>query len=406
MSEEIVVSSHELSMHTEEKIDEAIFSVDVTHMRNVIEEQLAEISSNTPESHPDRIGLNALWIFSEGLRCLLANDFNRAYLSFNEAESNFKLVEESDLADLCVALSRSAQGIVQLMAHNIGEGIEILESGKRHIQKAGKYSSKFEHLLDHLEPSLLVAQAIPMMMENRHEDARVLFTRASAKSREIAKTHYGEDKVASEAFKGIGDLYEVIFGSTSWMQMLNRYDFDSITSDDRLIQKSKATEERLSSLPESPVFESAVEQSHMYALLSGAIFSIARSMQKIFESTLKPQIQDLRKLKESINSASAHAARVGPGSEALVRMCGDLQLRINNIQKLARPTKKDFGIYGGIITSAIFLVSTVILLWANSFFSTDIEGKDLIKATITISLIGGFGLAALKFKGLFQSSGD
>src|SRR5205807_2584932 len=87
-----------------------------------------------------------------------------------------------------------------------------------------------------------------------------------------------------------------------------------------------------------------------------------------------------------------------PDAGRLLRTARGLEQQLDNLERLARPTKRDFGVFSGLIACAMFapLLATVAIV--NSVFSLDIGGTLIIETCVVLALVAGFGLTAIRFR--------
>jgi hypothetical protein len=143
--------------------------------------------------------------------------------------------------------------------------------------------------------------------------------------------------------------------------------------------------------------------AQVLTLLLGAVQEFAAAMQKILRSTFKPDVRTFSAIRSEVLRASDLAAKLGPQGVVIVRLCGNLRDQIYNLERLAKPKKKDFGTLSGIVASALFLPLFLVTSWANQRFAMGLSGGTVMYYTGFLALIGGFGYGALKFKSIFKS---
>ena len=134
---------------------------------------------------------------------------------------------------------------------------------------------------------------------------------------------------------------------------------------------------------------------------------VATRVNLCFKAAFKPDLLGFAELRAKIRRATDHLSKAGASAVPIIRQCDTLLARVNNLERLARAKKTDFGIYSGLISSALFVPLVLAASWTNKTFDIGLDGKMLILTVVALSLIGGFGFGALRFKSvLFPAAGS
>jgi hypothetical protein len=132
---------------------------------------------------------------------------------------------------------------------------------------------------------------------------------------------------------------------------------------------------------------------------------LGQVMTNVLRATFKPDVKTLQPLRDRIAKAKEAIAKAGPTGIVLIRYCDGLSRQVDNLQRLAEPSKKDFGAFSGLVAAALFLPLFLAISWGNSLFNVGLGAVPIATTCLTVALIGGFGLGALKFRSLiFPSS--
>ena len=79
-----------------------------------------------------------------------------------------------------------------------------------------------------------------------------------------------------------------------------------------------------------------------------------------------------------------------------------LLAQTDKFERLARPSRKDFGVFSGLISCGLFVPIFLIVFWARNRFNLTVGAETLLWPCLGLALIGGFGFGAIKFKSFFS----
>lgn len=241
------------------------------------------------------------------------------------------------------------------------------------------------------------------MLAGDTPSARMLASRASDMSKKVAEKYYQPGTAEHFTFLGLAQFY-VAFSSYFQSQIdLSNLDLDRLVSED-LSVSAKEAERLLAQADLSNVHVQTVHHiSKSLVELLEVTKGVATRMHLCFKAAFKPDLQGFQNLRNMTRRAIVHASHAGPQAIPLVRSCEGLLSRIQNLERLARPKKADFGIYSGLISAALFVPLLVVASWTNSTFGLEPDSTTFFLTIVGLALIGGFGFGAIRFKNFLWS---
>jgi hypothetical protein len=132
--------------------------------------QLEEISNKAfpqlpaPQQTELQPLLEALWRFFKGVELLRQGDFTQTADHFQESAKTFDQFGFNDLRDLSVGMGAYATAVVMLRQLNVGQALEYFAKVKSYLEIAGKFSSRFQSMIDHMEPEALVTSGVQPLL--------------------------------------------------------------------------------------------------------------------------------------------------------------------------------------------------------------------------------------------------
>lgn len=388
-------------------IDEAIdnfFDVDIQDMQTVTEERLENLDQKQAAENyePLKLALESMWNYSQALNGLMISaDFEQAATLLEGAASGFDQLGLAALRDLCIGMGAYSEAVLDLRQMNIAQARDRFQAMEEYLEKAGKFSSKFKPLIDHMKPELLFTTALPPLLQLDFPTAQTLFEEAYNAAHKVAETYYSDEDLEKALFQGMAHIYRAYPKLIKSYYDLQQFDYDLLVADNELLTDARMAYEVLNQAKQFS--ESA---RILYCLAETAVplqevmKEIAHIMKKVFDSTFTPKLMELQKLRNKVQRARESATKAGPAAVAMVRYCELITNQIKNLERLGRPTKKDFGAYSGLVAAGIFIILLPLVAWVNANFNVGINAKNLITSCIVLALIAGFGFGALRFKTL------
>lgn len=387
--------------------------------RQIIEEVLdAEIEKTQPliTKHlealgPDHTGselelfLKSFWNYLEGIRLIKEEgNFPLAQELLESAAAGFQQLGIEDLESVSRSFSTYTNALRQLQNLNINRCLELFDMAEEYLRNAGRFGRKFQPLIDHMKPEAMFIAAIPPLLGGDIGSARVLISGASDMMEKVAEKYYEKGDAMHFTILGTGQLYRAFFTYFQAQRDLSNLDLDKLISEDAIAAHAKEAEQLLAQGDLANVqVQSAHYISKALVELLQVTQGIAARMHLCFKAAFKADSQGFLDLRTKIHLAIDHASRAGPNAVPIVRSCDGLLMRIQNLEKLARPRKADFGIYSGLISSALFVPLLLVASWTVSRFGIELDNGTLFVTVVGLALIGGFGFGALRFKGFLFS---
>jgi hypothetical protein len=379
------------------------FAVGVDDALPLIEDAIQALDRQTAgaEFETTQITLRALWNYFEAIRVIKTKgDFVAARKSLQSAKSGFDQMGLDELRDLSIGMGVYAEAVTELQKLNISRALDLFENVKMYLESAGKFGSKFKPLIDHMEPEALFVAAVNAMMTSDFASAKVLTEQASQTAQNMANCYYKTEDPLYCSFHGLARFYKAYYTVNRSFRDFNQFNYNELTSKDLEQDAVEAKELMNKGDTNNVIFNNVIYLCECNIQLLCLIRDLAKLMQTIFRSTFKPDPRNLISLKQKIRVAGNAASQAGPQAVALVRFCDQLSIQVDNLERLARPSKKDFGAFSGLIACAAFLPLFLIVSWVNARLGAGLEGSTLITACLVLALIGGFGFGALRFKSL------
>lgn len=366
---------------------------------NIVQEALQDVDNSTEDGRYLEFVLKALWNYVQANLYLQTKaNFEQANRLFSKAAEGFKELGIEGLEQLSIGMAIYAEAIINLQAGNLTRGIELIEGLKKSFEKAGEYSNQFEAIVDLSEPDILFLTALSNSNQMKYSEAKQMFNRSYEKYIEVAKKYFEEDEDNYYLFTGLGYTSLGMCNYSEASRCLSGYEFDTIIKSDTITEEMEtgiAYLERIEN--HSAITKSVLNMIKAHLLMLEVTQEVALILNNILTSTFKYDFSITESLKNKIEQANDYAAGVLEG-EIIIKSNKLMLERIRNIERHAKPKKKDFGVFSGAVSCVSFMLLFMLLSWANSTFAMDIEGRYLYSTSMFFSLIVGFGFGALRFK--------
>lgn len=389
------------------QIVDAVFDVELEEAIPLIEQMMATRAAQPPvpaEAELKRL-LEALWNFFKAIDLVRATgDFTVAGEHLEAAVKEFDDLGHVYLRDLSVGMRAYYAAVVELRRLNIGASLDYFGRAKDYLKRAGKFSSRFEVSIAIMEPDALFVAGVQALMGLDTANAKVFIDQAATASEDAAQKHFDKGSPMFFTFMGQAEFHRAFYVFFNAYNDFNKFEYDKLAASQGLTAHALKAQELLQQGDlENVQVKNLLLSARAFLQLMESIRELAVIMQRVFTSTVKVDFKTLIPVQEKIKVASECFSKGGPQFVSLVRFCDQLSYQVQNLERLARPDKKDFGKYAGIISCALFLPVFSIVSLLNQRFHIGLNGYHLMGACLALSLIGGFGFGALRFKSFISS---
>jgi hypothetical protein len=395
---QIVAASTPSTLIGAPQLVEAAFAADLDKVLPLLEQSMEQVGSHAIPEELKPI-LESLWTFFKAIMTMRAGDFAGAIPSLDSAVTEFDRLGFPVQRDISIGMREYCIAIVALRNANIGTAAEHFAKTKSFLERAGKFSSRFEMMIGLMEPDALFVAGVQAMMSLDYANAKVLINQAAQASEAAAQKYFEKDSSEFHSFMGQAEIQRTFYIYTESSRNFNKFDFDAITAISDLAAPARKGRELLQK------GDMGNAQVRLLLLLSEgfvplleSIQDLAGLMQKLFGSTVKADFKTLKPINEKLRTANGHFSKGGAQTVSMVRFCDQLSDQVKNLERLARPDKKDFGKFAGVITCALFLPIFLVISWANQQLHIGLDSYRLLGSCLMLALVGGFGFGALRFK--------
>lgn len=391
----------------EQTLDD-VFDADQQEWLPLIEYHLQTLDPRTAGTAFEtlKLALQSLWHYFSALKLAQTEgDFAGALHSLKVATEGFKQIGHDELRDLSIGLSTYCTGVVSLQSRNWGKALELLKEAKEYLQQAGEFGSFFQIIIDGMKSEALFLAAGNAISASDYATAGALTNQAALAAEQMARTYFEEGDPPYYLFQGLAWFYKACYTFSLAWNSFNRFEYDKLAAEPDLAREAVRAYQFLDQIALQHTQARNVSRlSHGYAQLLEYVVELSTLMFRVFGSTFKSDLHTLKSLRQKIRRARDSLYEAGPGAVGMLRFCDQLSNQIDNLEKLAKPNRKDFGVYSGLVSCALFLPLFLAVAWANASFGIKLEPYALITSCLIIALIGGFGFGALKFKSLILPS--
>jgi len=336
-----------LNSSTKKDVEEVL--EDIKHLE--IGEELIPIENALQSLDPKSSGksyrpvktlLESAWNFFEALRLVREKgDYLKAEKLFKLAEEGFEAVEAEDIKHLAYAFESYSMFVLNAQRGNLSQCLELHKNMKMYLEKAGKFRNKYTAVIEICEPEFFYIASTKSLAELDFTNAKISSEKARQLSIDVANKYFEEGTPLYYKFLGAGHLYKAIYTFHRALNDLNLFEFRKLSGDSKLLLEAEKAEEMLEKADvESFNTKILLLMSKALIQLFEVMKEISNSMQKVFNSTFKPNLQDLDKLRNKISTARDYYSEVGATAAPYVRFCEQLTSKVNNLERLVRPGKR------------------------------------------------------------------
>ncbi len=363
-----------------------------------IEHRLSLVAASTENPEEDRevrtLLLRSMWQLAKAVGALTSlEDYEQASSNLRKAARGFILLDRPQERDTAIGLALYSEGLNQVRAGNVGVGSTLVEASRKYLLAAGEFGSQYESLVDGMEVDLLALQAQRAFSELRLTDGEAHYRLASSKSATLANTFDPTDDQYNYWW-ALSHFYEALALFTTTAFCLAKFAFDRVPSGGKEVAERART-----MFPEGAPTRLRAIAGFLSEYL-GMAEDLAPLMTKVFAGTFKPDARSFRQLRLRVAAARDAVASEGADILPFITACDTLDEQLNNLERLATPKPKDFGIYSGIVASVTFMPVLVIFAIVNKISNLGASATLVVSTSLVLALIAGFGYGALKFRSL------
>jgi hypothetical protein len=382
---------------------DAVLALPLADAQPVVAQHLQALA---PERREQALGvfLIAFWSLTDGVRVVQSDgDYETGLARFRSALQGFEQLAMAPQRHLAQALSKYAEAVLAIRARNFAQTQVLMRECELGIQQAGPFGAQLQPLLDFMKPEQFFAGVPAALMNGDFDGARVLAVQAAEAWRRVERDYCEPGSIDAARQAGMADFALAYVDNADAQRALDRFDLDALSA---LAAHGHA--QRAAAQLARVVGDKQIQLAHQLSLAYAAQMELMQGLGArlglSLRAALKPDVQgDLRTL---ARRAQAHAAAAGPDALGVLRNLEQLMQRIDNLERLARPRRSDFGLYAGLISAALFLPLFGVAAWVRKQYGLDIGGAQLFSSMLGLALIGGFGYGALRFRHFLFGGGD
>jgi hypothetical protein len=341
-----------------------------------------------------RQALRTWWYFGQGLDAGAARQTREALRCYRRAAYGFALLGDRERLEETVEESMILEANEQIQGQNFTEGDRLLDAARRFLENSSRIGREQREKLVACEVESLFQQSGQAFRSGDPFKAEQLLRKAAERLDSLAKSH---DKGSSDLDEALHRMYmgqagllraQAAFLAAS--REIGLYDFDNLAPGE-----SAAAEKAAELLAERSPPNAAL--AAYYAEVLGIYEQLATIMVKVLGSSFRSDRGEFHALHERVRQARVRVpAAAGANAGQLAQACDYLDQTLNNLERLAKPSKRDLGIAGGFVACAVFVVLLIALAVVNRLFGIGLSGGTMLASCAPLAVAAGFGLPGLK----------
>jgi hypothetical protein len=336
-----------------------------------------------------RVALATWWYFAQGLDAGGARRFDEAIRCFRRAAYGFaRLGDEEQLE---AAVFQAEYNAAALLAQQ-GKFPEAQEKFARLVDGAENSSAigkEQREKLASLEFETLLQEAGEAGRRGNTAQAAQLLQSLAERLKSMAAGHDQNDP-AYRLWAGNAGMLVAQAALANGIATISLYNFDHVA------QGASAAAEDAALLLED-VSPANAAMTKYYARLLGALEELATIMLRVLNSTFRGDQREFRALRARVTAArEVIPSAVGVNPDLLRQQCDQMDQWVGNLERLARPGKRQIISYGGLVTCVAFCVLLLVVAALNKAFSLDATAATIFSTCTPLALVAGFGLAGLR----------
>jgi hypothetical protein len=358
-------------------------------------------AANFPDS-PDKeallVALTAAANFGAGMKALQHADFATAVQNLDAAEKGFSTVGADEAHSISYAFFCFADGTRNALLLNLDRARELWVKAEQHLKDKGGIQERYRVLLDQFKPDQLYLAAIQLLIQQDFDGGRSIMKDASRAAIEFATRYLTVDDPSYRYLKGLSQYYLAYYNCVESYRDFTACGYDRIIANgDAFVAAAKSAEADLvlDAYPnevQRRVAVLAVGVSRLQQIL----VAFAKLMQNVMLANFTREAPELADLRKQIPEAKNILGGLGPPGVPMIRQCEQLMRQVENVERLSRPTAKDFGVFSGFASAVAFVPLLLVTSWIFNQYSWGIPPVTFMWVNVGVAALVGFGAGALK----------
>lgn len=362
---------------------------------------IEETWQESPAKQHALLAFRSTWSLIKATKAIKTlGDFAEADRLYHDAVQGFAESALPQLRDLALGLGVYCGAVIEFQKRNFGKGIDLLVQVRAYLRRAGQYGSQFEVLVDQMEPDTFFAAAVRALLDLDYDSFGILAHNAAQSSERYATAHCCDGSTDAYYFKALAEYYLAYHAFQMDLRLFRRLELDSLSSEDNLVVHAKAA---LGLIEKTDMSSATHRQLREVCLAMDAMQrAIARASERLkaaLGQSLRTSRLDLSSAKQLVRESQGHFTQAGTEWVSMVRICDDLQRQLENAERLVLPRKRDFGAFSGVVSCGLFLALVAAVSLLDRFTHVHIS-LGVVPLILGLSLVGGFGYGAIRFKWL------
>jgi hypothetical protein len=344
-----------------------------------------------PHRELRRQALRVWWYFGQGLDAGGARHMEEAIRCYRKAAYGFARLGDTAQMGEAVFQGFYSEALQLIRQQNIPEGLARLAEAKDLLERSSSMGTQQREMLASLELEVLLQQSGQAMAVGNQIQAEQLLRRAAEMASGIAGGH-GDDDPLGQMWRGQAGMLRAQADLMAGLYAVALYNFDRIAEGE---SSSAAAAEAARLLADFSPANAAT--ATFCAQLLAVLEDLASVMLRVLSSSFHREKGEFKALRARVMAARrVIPAAAGLDAVRLSQACDQLDAWLNNLERLAKPTKKDLGVYGGFVACAAFCLLLLAVSVVNRAFDLGATAAEIFAACTPLAVVAGFGLAGLK----------
>lgn len=358
-------------------------------------EEAIEADKAAPPAQADtnqavrRQALRAWWYFGQGLDAGGARNMEEALRCYRRAAYEFARLGDNEPLEEAIGYGIVSEASLRIQQQKFAEGEKLLDDAYRFFENSSSIGRQQRERLAGIELEARLQQGLQAARSGNPVQAEQLLRSAAQRVNGLAASRDDDDPLRG-MYIGTAGLLQAQAACMAGFRAISLYDFDDIAKGESAAA-AKAAEFLAERSPANAAL--AAFYSQILAILEG----LAAIMLRVLSLSFRTEKGGFRELHERVNAArKSIPAAAGADPVPLAQGCDQLNQWLNNLERLAKPSKKDLGVYGGFVACATFCVLLLVIAVVNKAFSLGATATVVFTTCTPLALVAGFGLAGLR----------